>query len=486
MDAETGTLSFHGGGTIDGLFHAAAGATVAFDAGSYTGGNAPQFTGAGAFKFNGGTLTLLNNLVPGLQMLGGTLVIGPAFQGGSITNLTLAGINLVSTNTVSGTMNWNGGNLYGALTVAGGAVLTIGGTGTLNLYGALTNAGTVVVTNTDHVRLWYSPTTAYGAIYNLAGGLFDIQNDQFYLYNAYGTEFFNNAGTLRKSAGSGTTVIYPIINNTGLIEADSGTLGFQTIPNLLGGEVRFGLSSLTNFGKINILGNANLTGTVGIALLGGYVPVTNNSFTVLSYGSHTGIFAGKDLPAAVLWATNYTATTFTVTVASMNKLVFTTQPVGGKLTNVILAPVVVQVESPTSDPLATNGVPITLSIASGGGTMFGTLTQNTDSSGKVTFSDLRFNQTGFKTLKASAPAETPAISIPFKIVAVEEVQWTTNGFLLSLYGTNNIGTTIIYATTNLTAPFVPIYTNPPTPNAIQFLDSASTNYRARFYRVAVQ
>src|ERR1017187_9953094 len=62
VDAETGTLSFHGGGTIDGQFHAAAGATVAFDAGSYTGGNAPQFTGAGAFKFNSGTLTLLNNL----------------------------------------------------------------------------------------------------------------------------------------------------------------------------------------------------------------------------------------------------------------------------------------------------------------------------------------------------------------------------------------------------------------------------------------
>src|ERR1019366_623994 len=145
-----------------------------------------------------------------LQILGGTLVVGPAFQGGSITNLTVAGINLVSTNTVSGTMNWNGGNISGALTVAGGAVLTI--------------AGTVVVTNTDHVRLWYSPPTYYGAIYNLAGGLFDIQNDQFYLYNAYGTEFFNNAGTLRKSAGSGTTVIYPIINNTGTVDAETGTL----------------------------------------------------------------------------------------------------------------------------------------------------------------------------------------------------------------------------------------------------------------------
>ncbi len=455
VDAQTGTISFHGGGTINGQFQAAAGATVAFDNGSYTGGNAPQFTGAGAFKFNSGTLTLLNNVVPGLQMLGGTLILGPGFQGGSITNLTLAGSNLVSTNTVTGTMNWTAGTMSGALTVASGAVLNLGGSGALQLYGALTNAGTVVVTNTGYLRLYYGPPTYTGAIYNLAGGLFDIQNDQFFLYNVTGNEFFNNAGTLRKSAGSGTTVIYPIMNNAGLIEADSGTLGFQTIPNLSDGEVRFGLSSLSNFGKINILGNASLAGTVGIALLGGYVPVTNNSFTVLGYGSHTGIFAGKALPAAVLWATNYTATTFTVTVASMNKLVFTTQPIGGKLTNVILAPIVVQVESPTSDPLATNGVPITLSLASGGGTIFGTLTHNTDASGKVTFSDLKFNQTGFKTLKASAPAETPGISIPFKIVAVEEEQWTTNGFLLSLYGTNDLGTTIIYVTTNLSMPFVP-------------------------------
>src|ERR1017187_3265366 len=427
--------------------------------------------------WNGSTSTDWNNATNWLPQQVPTSADHVIFNSGTLT---------APTNGAFAIMDWKGGSVSGALTVASGAVLNLGGSGTLNLYGALTNAGTVVVTNTGNLRLWYSPPTYYGAIYNLPGGLFDIQNDQFYLYYAYGPEFFNNAGTLRKSAGSGTTQIYPHVNNTGLIEADSGTLGFQTIPNLNGGEVRFGLSSLSNFGKINILGNANLAGTVGIALLGGYVPVTNNSFTVLGYGSHTGIFPGKDLPAAVLWATNYTATTFTVTVASMNKLVFTTQPVGGKLTNVILAPVVVQVASPTSDPLATNGVPVTLSLASGGGAIFGTSTQNTDASGKATFSDLRFSQTGFKTLKASAAAETPAISLPFKIVAVEEEQWTTNGFLLSLYGTNSLGTTIISATTNLLSAWTPIYTNPPTTNAIQFIDTAAPNYRTRFYRIAVQ
>ncbi len=487
VDAETGTLSFYGGGLINGQFNAAAGAAIAFTSGSYTNSGAAQFTGAGSFKFNGTTLTLLNNVIPNLQLLAGSLILGPAFQGGSITNLTLAGMTLQSTNTVTGTMNWTGGTIAGGLTVSNGATLYLGGSSALNLYGALTNAGTVVATNTSYLRLIYSPPTYYGAIYNLAGGLFDIQNDSFYLYNYYGTEFFNNAGTLRKSAGTGTTQIYVLVNNnTGLIEADSGTLGFQIVPNLTGGEVRCGLSSLTSFGKVNIPGNAVLTGIVGVAWLGGYVPATNNAFTIVTFGSHTGLFTSLDLPAAALWATNYTATTFTVTVASINKLVFTVQPVGLKLTNVILAPIVVQVESPTGVPLATNGVPITLSLASGGGTMFGTLTQNTDASGKVTYSDLSFSQTGFKTLRASSALQTAATSVAFKIVAVEEVQWTTNGFLLSLYGTNSLGTTIISATTNLLSAWTPIYTNPPTTNAIQFLDTASTNYRARFYRIAVQ
>jgi hypothetical protein len=255
----------------------------------------------------------LNNLVPSLQLLGGTLLLGPAFQGGSITNLVLAGMTLQSTNRVTGTMNWTAGIIAGNLTVASGATLYLGGS-TLNLYGALTNAGTVVATNTSYLRLIYSPPTYNGQIDNLAGGLFDVQNDQFYLVNNSGTEFFNNAGTLRKSAGTGTTQIYLLVQNAGgLIESDSGTIAFQTVPSLAGGEVRCGLRSLSNFGKVNIPGSAFLNGIIGVALLGGYVPAVNNSFAILTYGSHTGIFANLDLPAVATWATNYTATTFTVT-----------------------------------------------------------------------------------------------------------------------------------------------------------------------------
>jgi hypothetical protein len=324
IDAETGTMSFLGGGVIDGQYHAASGATVTFAGGTYTDGGGSQFTGAGSFKFEGGTLTLLNNVIPNLQMLGGTLVLGPAFQGGSITNLTVLGINMQFTNTaiVTGMFNWTAGNLFGALTVANGAVLNLGGSASHVLYGPLTNAGTVIVTCTGFLQPFYSSGSGYfGSIYNLPGALFDIQNDQFYLYYSTGNETFNNAGTLRKSGGTGVTQIYmQLLDTTGLLDVQTGTISLVGSFTPGGGELRCRITSLSNYGKIAISGNAALSGTVGAVLFGGYVPAINNSFSLVTYGSHTGIFAGLDLPAALQWSTNYTATTFTVTVTGTNNI----------------------------------------------------------------------------------------------------------------------------------------------------------------------
>jgi hypothetical protein len=333
--------------------------------------------------------------------------------------------------------------------------------------------------------LLYRPDYGYyGVVYNQPGGLFDIQTDAL-LNNYNGNEAFNNAGTLRKSAGSSISYFSPQLNNTGLVEADAGTLAIGNGFTPTGGELRFGLSSLIDYGKINIAGNATLGGTVGVAWLGGYVPATNNSFTVLSYGSYSGLFTALDLPAAALWATNYSATSFTVTVASINMLAFTTQPVSGKIPGMILPPVMVQMEYPIGDPVAASGVPVTLSLNGGSGVLSGTLTQLTDPTGKATFSDLSMDRIGIKTLLASSPVLTPTTSEPFKIVPLIEGQRTSDGFLLQLNGNNSFGTIVIYASTDLMS-WTPIYTNPPTPNIIQFLDTSSTNYPPRFYRAVEQ
>ena len=499
--AATGTaLNFNGGGSLTGTFTAASGATLSLKGGSFTYAPSLLFNGAGVNQMTGGSITLLNDVIPNLQLVGGTVSLSPAFQGGSITNLSLNGPTLAGNYTVSGTLNcgggasgsllvaggatlnWTAGALSGALTVASNGVLNLSGSATKILYAAVTNAngGTINWSGTGNLQFYNNGGSPYnGAIHNLAGGLFDIQNNQS-LASAYGPEFFNNAGTLRKSAGSGTTTFSVSVTNTGTVEADAGILAFPSSFTPTVGKLLFGLSSLNNFGKISIAGNATLGGTVGVVWLGGYVPATNNSFTVLSYGSYTGIFTNLDLPAAALWATNYSATSFTVTVASINKLAFAMQPVSGRMTNAVLAPVVVQVQTPLGDPFATNGVPVTLSLDSGSGT----LTQNTDPTGKATFSDLSIDQIGMKTLRASSPVQTPATSIAFKIVPLIEVQWTSGGGMLRLNGTNSYGPTIIYATTNLET-WTPIYTNPPTTNAILFLDADSTNFPYRFYR-AVQ
>src|ERR1017187_7705929 len=126
-------------------------------------------------------------------------------------------------------MDWMGGSIYGSLTVLSNGVLNLSGSAVENLFGPLTNAGTVVCTGTGNLRVFYGPGNGwYGAIYNLPGALFDIQNDQYYLNNYTGNEAFYNAGTLRKSAGGGITYIYPQLNNTGLVEADAGTLALET------------------------------------------------------------------------------------------------------------------------------------------------------------------------------------------------------------------------------------------------------------------
>ena len=92
----------------------------------------------------------------------------------------------------------------GGLTLETGSSLTVAGsgnsvgiTGAVYLYGVLTNFGTITWSGTGNSQF------ISGRLYNLAGGLVDIQSDQN--ISGYSVSFINNEGTLRKSAGSGTT-----------------------------------------------------------------------------------------------------------------------------------------------------------------------------------------------------------------------------------------------------------------------------------------
>jgi pectate lyase len=102
------------------------------------------------------------------------------------------------------------------------------------------------------------------------------------------------------------------------------------------------------------------------------------------------------------------------------KLAFTTQP-GNAAPGATLSPVVVQVQSAAGGSVASNNVPVTLSLSAGSGTLSGTLTQNTDSSGKATFSDLSINTAGTGKQLTATPGGigagmTTAVSSSFSIV----------------------------------------------------------------------
>src|SRR6202008_1901725 len=72
-----------------------------------------------------------------------------------------------------------------------------------------------------------STATVHGAtIVNSTGALFDLPGDNLLMNNngAPGANVFDNAGTLRKSAGSGVSTIGVALDNSGSVEVEAGTL----------------------------------------------------------------------------------------------------------------------------------------------------------------------------------------------------------------------------------------------------------------------
>jgi len=178
----------------------------------------------------------LNDPHQQIQLVSGNVILSPTFEGsGTIQNLQLDGATLTGANVVTGTLGINGGGLGSAspLTVAGGGVLNFNGAA-VNIYSPLTNAGTI---NWSGSTLTVANNAAAytGAIYNQAGGLFNLQSDQALSSSGYGFELFSNAGIVRKTAGLGTSTFGLAFTNTGTVDAQSGTIQFQSGRQYRGG-----------------------------------------------------------------------------------------------------------------------------------------------------------------------------------------------------------------------------------------------------------
>lgn len=434
-----GTLSFSSGGTIQGAFMAAFGAIIDFTAGAFSYvAPAPTVTGAGTVALTGGTLTLLNDIIANLQLQAGTVTLAPGFQNGAITNLTISGGTLLGNNIVNGifntaatlpgslaiqggsTVTWTGGSIQGPVTVASDASLNIAGVGTKFLWGPLTNSGTVTWTGGGNLNVDNSSSLGQSAlIQNQPGGLFDIQNDETMRNESPNGAYFQNNGIFQKSMGLGSSVISIPFTNNGTAKALQATVNFGAGASLAGGTLVNGISS-SGYGEFSITGPAALAGGLNVSWLGGFVPALSNSFTLVAYGSRTGTFSPFTVPSAAQWQSNYGPTALTLSVAEIDKLSILSGPTGTATAGATLAPLSVQViDSVTSNSVPTNGLPVTAAIATGVGTLSGTVTRLTDPTGKATFNDLSINLAGPKTLSVSAGGIVPATNAQFSITAAQ-------------------------------------------------------------------
>jgi hypothetical protein len=281
VDAQTGVISFNGGGTLDGTL---------------------QSEGNGA-------LVLASNIYNTVLVLDGNL---------SSPNAFLEGANLAGVGTINGTLTWIAGSFAAGssgLTIGTNGVMILAGTngGDYSLNVALYNNGTFKLVS-GNLLINYCGS-AFGEFFNEPGGLVDFQNDVSIVASCGGQLI--NRGIVRKSGDLGTSDIgAPFDNTGGTLDAQFGTIALTNSYNLAGGALNIGIGSPTSYGQVYLAGNPALTGALSVNINGG--PLTNgNAFPVVTYASASGAFSPVTLPPWINWQTNYGPTALTLTVVNL-------------------------------------------------------------------------------------------------------------------------------------------------------------------------
>ena len=270
------------------------------------------------------------------------MIDGNYTQTGSVTGL--------GTLTVNGLLTWMGGSMTGGGTVNANGGLVLGGTGDKTLDGATLNvagnstwsdAGNLVLANNARIN-------------NQANGVFAIANDQTLSGNGsfnnlgfltktsdaggtttVGVAFTNNAGTVTVGSGtlsfagdytqnSGATVIGAgaalaaggvvnllggTLSGSGVINGDvinsgeidpgmDGTAGILTIhgnyTQTAAGVLNIGIggTAADEYDQLVVTGSVSLDGTLNVCLIGGFTPMTGDSFQIVTSGmALSGSFA---------------------------------------------------------------------------------------------------------------------------------------------------------------------------------------------------
>ena len=217
LDNQTFSLTFTNAGTLE---QSTGTGTVTVDYAVSDSGTIESDSGTLVLDGGGaGSNAVINAGASGVVILSGSF--SGSFSGSGAGAVELA--NFTGSGTSGATLDFSGSTLQwtdilgGIITNAG--TMTVVGTGQKLLYGPLTNSGTIAVTGSG--TIYGESSTAN--ITNQAGATFDFQAPAELDNNTLSLTF-TNAGTLERSAGTGTATVDYAVSDSGTIESDSGTL----------------------------------------------------------------------------------------------------------------------------------------------------------------------------------------------------------------------------------------------------------------------
>jgi hypothetical protein len=265
----SGTYAF----TLGVILQVPNGGTIASQAGTL---QLPGFASAyaGGVNFNAASGAVID-LAPAEAVGAGTVQITGLFTGNNVGGTvrlkdgyltTVPGSGGATFNFPGSTFQWQSGAIGSS---AADPFINIGtmnitGTPALNGQGFI-NQGTVVQSGSGALNVGYGR-----GLTNAASGTLDLQNDNGFtvIGGGGGNPFFDNFGTVRKSAGTGTSIFGAglSVTNRGTIEALTGTLQFWMFTQesgttaLNGGNLNFLNDAVFNGGSL--VGNGTITGNV--------------------------------------------------------------------------------------------------------------------------------------------------------------------------------------------------------------------------------
>jgi hypothetical protein len=261
---------FNNTGTIDAVN---AGTSLSFEGGGSLGGT---LSGAGTIVLGNGVFTVVSGVtlsVAGLTVAGGQTDISTAVtyagsfaETGGTIDLTAAAatLDLTGVSVLSGTVSGSGTLEVGSSSTSSINGMVLAGAVTFLDLGGVVSQGAQVTIGTN------SSSTAQ--LETKAGSTYRITTDVG--IGSAGTGAITNAGLFEKTGFTGTSVIDPLVTNTGTLEAASGTLDFAanvtnngTALATAGHTIEFGGSLSSTSGDTGIVQLSD----GGLAQFGGYV-----------------------------------------------------------------------------------------------------------------------------------------------------------------------------------------------------------------------